>query len=70
MHNLQENNALGYFDHTISRRFIYKWAQRFLTAGVAGLADAPRPGAPHGRRTPMRIAHGRWEQIQERTSCA
>ena len=54
----------------ISRRFIYKWAQRFLTAGVAGLADAPRPGAHHGRRMSMRIAHGRWEQIQERTSCA
>ena len=29
----------------ISRRFIYKWAQRFLTAGLAGLADSPRHDA-------------------------
>ena len=29
----------------ISRRFVYKWAQRFLAQGVAGLADRPRRGA-------------------------
>jgi len=28
----------------ISRRFVYKWAQRFLEQGVKGLADKPRPG--------------------------
>jgi len=32
----------------ISRRFVYKWARRFLAAGVAGLADHPRRG--HARR--------------------
>ena len=26
----------------ISRRFIYKWARRFLEQGLAGLADQPR----------------------------
>jgi hypothetical protein len=26
----------------ISRRFVYKWAQRFLEEGVAGLVDRPR----------------------------
>src|SRR5262244_4428423 len=29
----------------ISRRFIYKWVQRFLARGMEGLADQPRPGA-------------------------
>jgi transposase-like protein len=28
----------------ISRRFVYKWAQRFMEQGLAGLADKPRPG--------------------------
>jgi len=28
----------------ISRRFIYKWAQRFLAQGLAGLADQPGRG--------------------------
>jgi hypothetical protein len=28
----------------ISRRFVYKWAKRFLHAGVAGLADLPGRG--------------------------
>jgi hypothetical protein len=38
----------------ISRRFIYKWAQRFLAQGVEGLADnpgrrrVPRPASPEG----------------------
>jgi transposase len=29
----------------ISRRFVYKWVQRFLELGMAGLADQPRPGS-------------------------
>jgi hypothetical protein len=29
----------------ISRRFVYKWVQRFLAKGVAGLVDKPRPGS-------------------------
>jgi hypothetical protein len=28
----------------ISRRFVYKWAQRFLAHGVEGLADKPGRG--------------------------
>ena len=28
----------------ISRRFVYKWAQRFLAQGVEGLADKPGRG--------------------------
>ena len=28
----------------ISRRFVYKWVQRFLQEGVAGLADKPGRG--------------------------
>jgi len=34
----------------ISRRFVYKWVQRFLEQGVEGLADKPGrrrgPGPP------------------------
>jgi biotin operon repressor len=30
----------------ISRRFVYKWVQRFLAQGVDGLADKPGRGAP------------------------
>lgn len=29
----------------ISRRFVYKWAQRFLAQGVEGLADQPGRGS-------------------------
>jgi hypothetical protein len=29
----------------ISRRFVYKWAQRFLVRGVEGLADKPSRGS-------------------------
>ena len=29
----------------ISRRFVYKWAQRFLEKGVEGLADKPGRGS-------------------------
>ena len=32
-----------------SRRFVYKWVQRFLEQGVEGLADKPGRG---GRRIP------------------
>ena len=32
----------------ISRRFIYKWAQRFLEQGLAGLADKPGRGSRRG----------------------
>jgi hypothetical protein len=28
----------------ISRRFVYKWVQRFLEQGLAGLADQPSRG--------------------------
>jgi transposase len=28
----------------ISRRFVYKWVQRFLERGLEGLTDQPRPG--------------------------
>jgi hypothetical protein len=28
----------------VSRRFVYKWAQRFLEEGVEGLHDKPGPG--------------------------
>jgi transposase len=31
----------------ISRRFVYKWAQRFLEQGVEGLADKPGRGYRH-----------------------
>ena len=32
----------------ISRRFIYKWARRFLEQGLAGLADKPGRGSRRG----------------------
>jgi transposase len=32
----------------ISRRFVYKWVQRFLEQGVEGLAD--KPGRGYRRR--------------------
>jgi hypothetical protein len=34
----------------ISRRFVYKWAQRFLEKGMAGLTDKPGRGY---RRVPL-----------------
>jgi DNA invertase Pin-like site-specific DNA recombinase len=34
----------------ISRRFVYKWAQRFLRAGLEGLADKPGRGQWRGPR--------------------
>jgi hypothetical protein len=33
----------------VSRRFVYKWAQRFLEEGLAGLADKPRSSRSHDR---------------------
>jgi hypothetical protein len=37
----------------ISRRFVYKWAQRFLQEGVVGLVD--KPG--RGRRAEPGVVH-------------
>jgi hypothetical protein len=34
----------------IIRRFVYKWAQRFLRAGLEGLADKPGRGQWRGPR--------------------
>ena len=36
----------------ISRRFVYKWVQRFLAEGVEGLADKPGRGYRHVSRQP------------------
>jgi len=38
----------------ISRRFVYKWVQRFLQHGIEGLRDKPGRGK------------GRWPRQQER----
>ena len=38
----------------LSRRFVYKWAQRFLQHGIAGLTDKPGRGRRPGRRQPDR----------------
>ena len=37
----------------ISRRFVYKWVQRFLEKGIEGLADQPGRGS---RRVPHSAA--------------
>ena len=34
----------------ISRRFVYKWVQRFLQHGIEGLADKPGRGKGRGPR--------------------
>ena len=39
--NVQVAQQLG-----VSRDAVGKWRSRFLTAGLAGLHDGPRPGAP------------------------
>jgi transposase len=36
----------------ISRRFVYKWVQRFMAEGVEGLADKPGRGSRRGSRQP------------------
>jgi len=44
----------------ISRRFVYKWAQRFLEKGIEGLAD--KPGRGYRRVSPqltLAEEHGR-----------
>jgi transposase len=41
----------------ISRRFVYKWVQRFMQEGLEGLAD--KPGRGHRRMLPQPAA---WEQ--------
>ena len=37
----------------LSRRFVYKWAQRFLERGMAGLADKPGRGYRRVPRQPV-----------------
>ena len=41
----------------VSRRFVYKWAQRFLEQGVEGLADKPGRGRVP-RPAPPQEQHG------------
>jgi len=41
----------------ISRRFVYKWVQRFMHEGLEGLAD--KPGRGHRRMPPQPAV---WEQ--------
>ena len=41
----------------ISRRFVYKWVQRFAQEGLEGLAD--KPGRGHRRVPPPPVV---WEQ--------
>jgi CRP-like cAMP-binding protein len=41
----------------ISRRFVYKWVQRFVQDGLEGLAD--KPGRGHRRVPPQPVV---WEQ--------
>ena len=41
----------------ISRRFVYKWVQRFMHEGLEGLAD--KPGRGHRRVPPQPVV---WEQ--------
>jgi transposase len=36
----------------ISRRFVYKWVQRFLAKGLEGLADKPGRGSHRVPRQP------------------
>jgi hypothetical protein len=44
----------------ISRRFVYKWVQRFLAQGVEGLADRPGRGRVPRQASPAGAArHGR-----------
>jgi len=41
----------------ISRRFVYKWAKRFLQHGVEGLADKPGRGYRSGAHAPSALQH-------------
>jgi hypothetical protein len=44
---LEEGRTISAIAATVgvSRRFVYKWVQRFLAQGVAGLADKPGRGS-------------------------
>jgi hypothetical protein len=45
---------------SMSRLHTYKWLQRFVQAGLAGLADKPGRGHSRGPRPPaMRAPHAR-----------
>ena len=42
----------------ISRRFVYKWVQRFVQAGLDGLTDKPGRGHVHvARQQPLAEQH-------------
>ena len=41
----------------VSRRFVYKWVQRFREEGVEGLADKPGRGHRRGRVPPSVSDH-------------
>jgi DNA invertase Pin-like site-specific DNA recombinase len=41
----------------ISRRFVYKWVQRFQQVGLVGLADRPGRGRRHGSLLPALTSH-------------
>jgi CRP-like cAMP-binding protein len=45
----------------MSRRFVYKWLQRFVHEGLAGLAD--KPGRGERRRTPQQAAAAYQEDV-------
>ena len=47
----------------ISRRFVYKWAQRFLEKGVEGLVD--QPGRGH-----RRVSHQQPALVGQYDACA
>jgi hypothetical protein len=38
----------------LTRRYVYKWAQRFLEQGVEGLADKPGRGG-RSRHVPLQV---------------
>ena len=42
----------------ISRRFVYKWVQRFMQDGVEGLADKPGGRPPRSHPHKVRHQHG------------
>jgi transposase len=48
----------------ITRRFVYKWVQRFLAEGLQGLADKPRPGRK-GSPRPLALD----EEARTRVAC-
>ena len=59
--------------HTIgiSRRFVYKWVERFQQAGLAGLVDAPGRGRARTSRQPAQpeSPHGEGEDRLPRVAC-